>query len=78
MHSDLVKKWWNNNIKFQDNGKLKSKSIYDVFISDENNKNSGISIDSFKHIVKDIVGAANIVMTGKTNKADYTILQVGF
>ena len=43
--------------------------------SNENNKNSGITIELFKYIVKDIVDAANIV-TGKTDKADYTILNI--
>ena len=74
-HSEIVKHWWGNNIKFLENSKLKTKNIYDTFISNENNKNSGITIELFKYIVKDIVDAANIV-TGKTDKADYTILNI--
>ena len=74
-HSEIVKQWWNNNIKFQENSKLKTKNIYDTFISNENNKNSGITIELFKYIVKDIVDTANLV-TGKTDKADYTILNM--
>ena len=77
IHSEIVKKWWNNNIKFQENSKLKTKNIYEIFNNDENNKNSGINIDSFKYIIKDIVDNTNIV-TGKTDKADYTILKINF
>jgi len=77
VHSEIVKNWWINNIKFQENSKLKTKDIYEIFINNENNKNSGINIDSFKYIIKDIVEPANII-TGKTNKADYVILNVRF
>jgi hypothetical protein len=77
VHSEIVKNWWINNIKFQENSKLKTKDIYEIFINNENNKNSGINIDSFKYIIKDIVEPANII-TGKTNKADYVILNVSF
>jgi ABC-type multidrug transport system ATPase subunit len=50
------------------------------FTSEENNKQAGISIDSFKNILKgmdDIISAANIV-TGGRPKSDFTILNVGF
>jgi hypothetical protein len=77
VHSEIVKNWWINNIKFQENSKLKTKDIYEIFINNENNKNNGINIDSFKYIIKDIVEPANII-TGKTNKADYVILNVRF
>jgi hypothetical protein len=78
LHSEIVKNWWNNNIKFQENSKLKTKDIHEIFINNENNKNSGINIDSFKYIIKDIVKPPASIITGKTNKADYVILNVSF
>ena len=77
IHIITLKAWWNENIVKVENGSMKSKKIFDTFIRHENNKDSGINFESFKHIVKEIVNAADIV-AGKTGKSDYTILGVGF
>ena len=77
IHIITLKAWWNENIVALENGSMKSKKIFDAFIRHENNKDSGINFESFKHIVKEIVNAADIV-AGKTGKSDYTILGVGF
>jgi hypothetical protein len=79
-HKEVVAEWWKKNIRYQENSNLKTKNIYTRFISEENNKQAGISIDSFKNILKgmdDIISAANIV-TGGRPKSDFTILNVGF
>lgn len=76
IHIITLKAWWNENIVTVENGSMKSKKIFDAFIRHENNKDCGINFDSFKHIVKEIVNAADIV-AGKTGKSDYTILGVG-
>lgn len=77
IHIITLKAWWNENIVKVENGSMKSKKIFDAFIRHENNKDSGINFESFKHIVKEIVNMADIV-AGKTGKSDYTILGVGF
>ena len=77
IHTELVRTWLEKNIKTKENNKLKSKTIYDVFIKDEINKNSGINIDMFKNILK-ILYQDNCIRIGKTEKSDYNIINVGF
>lgn len=77
MHTELVRTWWDKNIKIKENGILKTKAIYELFIKDENNKNSGINIDLFKNILK-VLLPNDSIKTGKTIKSDYSILNVSF
>jgi len=76
--TEIVKKWWNINIQKQENNKLKSKKIYEKFISNEDNKVLFISIDAFKIITKSFLCDDDILLNGKTDKAEYTYLNVDF
>jgi hypothetical protein len=76
IHIMTMKAWWNKNIIPVENGSMKSKKIFEAFMRDENNKDCGINFELCKHIIKEIVNAADII-SGKTGKSDYTILGVG-
>ena len=76
--TEIIKNWWNKNIKKQENRKLKSKKIYEKFVSIEDNKVLGISIDAFKIITKSFLCDEAIVPNGKTDKSEYTYLNVDF
>jgi len=76
--TEIVKKWWDTNIQKLENHKLKSKEIYEKFVSNENNKVHGISIDAFKIITKGFLCDEDIVTKGKTDKAEYTYVNVDF
>jgi hypothetical protein len=77
-HSKHVKNWWDTNIKTQENHKLKSKQIFHRFMCDDENKNTGISLDAFKCITKGFISDDNIVTTGKTDKGEYIYLNINF
>jgi hypothetical protein len=76
--TETVKNWWYKNIKKQENHKLKSKGVYEKFISNEDNKVLSISIDAFKMITKSFLCDADILTKGKTDKAEYTYLNVDY
>ena len=76
--TETVKNWWYKNIKKLENHKLKSKGVYEKFISNEDNKVLGISIDAFKMITKSFLCEIDILTKGKTDKAEYTYLHVDY
>jgi hypothetical protein len=75
-HKEILKTWWEKNIITKENSKLKTKTIYEEFIKDENNKNSGINLELFKNLIKLLLPPNDYVRIGKTEKSDYNVLNV--
>jgi len=76
IHLRTIRTWWEKNIVPVENGLIKSKKIYEAFIRDDAHQDCGINFEQFKHIIKEMVAAENIIAT-KTARGDYTLKGVG-
>ena len=78
-HIEIISKWFLKNIVKKEGNKIRTTDIHKKFISNDINKNHGIDADMFKQILRCIpqLNDAEIVR-GKTDKAQYTILNHSF
>lgn len=72
---DIIKKWWNSNIKFEANTNIKSNIIFKKFSKD--NTNNDITSDDFKKIIMSIVDDNKIIQPNSKNGC-ITIKDVNF
>jgi len=72
---DIIKNWWNSNIKFESNNNIKSNIIFKKF-SKENNE-SNITTDEFKKIIMSIVDDNKIIQPNTKNGC-ITIKDINF
>ena len=78
-HITIISNWFTNNIIKKEGSKIKSTDMYKKFISSDSNKNHGIDTDMFKQIIRCINQLNNDdIIRGKTDKAQYTIINYAF
>ena len=70
-NTEFIKKWWDDNYIKDENGKLKINTVYNSFIS--KNENHKIDINEFKTIVKNLLDDTYINVL-KTNKSAFNII----
>ena len=78
-HIDIISHWFSKNITKKDGGKIRTTDMHKKFITDEKNKNYGIDADMFKQIIRCITQLdEKDIVRGKTDKAQYTLINHSF
>ena len=78
-HIEIISHWFTKHVIKKEGGKIKTSDMLKKFLSDDSNKNQGIDADMFKQILRCIPPLhENEIVRGKTDKAQYTIINHSF